>query len=220
MSASLNEVQNCSQQKLLCSIFSLFFRYRQAVKLDIQCVFRTPPPPPHTHKTAPPPFFCLCQYDTDAAEGSVCFQSQSMWLFVFFLQTAQDKCTLQCEPVDAMAAESPVLTTRRRETQSNYLRCGRGACASLASHLPVISWSESFRGIVTIVCCNFVSPQTQASNKTDGLRRLCNAGPVYCLRLIRSDKNVTVCCACFCLCCVLLGKKWHKYGCTVLLLAA
>lgn len=95
-----------------------------------------------------------------------------------------------------------------------------GTEAQLASHLPVISWSESFQGIVTIVSCNFVVPQMQLSNKTDGLRRLCNTGPVCCLRLIRSDKNVTIFCVRFCVCCCFLGKKWYKYGCSVLLLSA
>lgn len=146
-----------------------------------------------------------------------------MWLFVCFSQIEQDKCTWQSEPVDAMVAEPPVLMTHRCETQSNYLWCGHGVCGhitnNVASHLPVISWSESFQGIVTIVSCNFVVPQMQLSNKTDGLGRLCYAGPVCCLSLIRSDKNVTVCCVRFCLCCCFLGKKWHKYGCFVLLLS-
>lgn len=137
----------------------------------------------------------------------------------FYFPTAQHKWTWQREPVEVKGAEPPVLMSRQRETQRNYSWCARGACASLTSHLPVIIWAEGFQRIVTMVSCHFVVPQMQLSNKTDGLRRLCYAGPVCCLRLITSDKSVTVCCICFCLRCCFLGRKWHKYGCSALLLS-
>lgn len=42
------------------------------------------------------------------------------------------------------------------ETQSNYVWCYYGVCSLLVKTLPIISWSESFQGIMTIVTCNLV----------------------------------------------------------------
>lgn len=115
----------------------------------------------------------------------------------------------------------PSLMKPQCETQSNYVRCYYGVCSLLVKNLPIISWSNSFQGIMTIVTCNFVVAQMiikcNLATKWMALQDCATTG-CCCLILITSDKHVSIYHFHFSCCCFFGNKMWHKHRCFVKLL--
>ncbi len=68
---------------------------------------------------------------------------------------SQCSCDDRVNPSAQWQQRQPALMSPQRETQSNYVWCYYGVCSLLGKNHPIISWSESFQGITTIVTCNF-----------------------------------------------------------------